>query len=110
MPGQQNIWLWNHISSIWEKAPAVVTTKLMAATGAVKGSAGKLYWVTLNVDGSGGYIELSDDTDGSTAVVYRLQAVGNDSKHAVLDPPMEFTTGIYLKGVDHIVNVIFGYI
>ena len=92
------------------RAEVGLSTLLRTAAGQVKASAGKLYWVTLNVDSSGGYIELSNDLDGSTARVYRLQAVANDSKPAILDPPMEFSTGIYLKSVDHIECVIFGYL
>lgn len=103
-------WLWNHISHIWEKAPAVVTTKRMTATGQVVAGAHKLFWVSMNPSAANSAAVLTDDTDGSTATVFDMFLTTRDHMHMVLSPPMPFSTGIYLKTLTNMTSMIFGYV
>lgn len=92
------------------RAEVGLSTALKVAVGAVKASAGKLYWVTMNGGAGNTRVELSDDLDGSTAAVYALQCLQNCVAHVVLDPPMEFATGIWLKTFTNATDTIFGYL
>jgi len=92
------------------RAEAGLSTALKVAVGAVKASAGKLYWVTMNGGAGNTRVELSDDLDGSTAAVYALQCLQNCVAHVVLDPPMEFATGIWLKTFTNATDTILGYL
>lgn len=82
-------------------------TTLKSGTGSIKASAGQLYWISLNVDDGGGYIELTDATSGGGSVVYRMDR--DYSGHVNFNRPMEFTTGIYLETIGACINAIFGY-
>lgn len=104
------IWLWDEANNLWVPAPAAVVPVRLVAAGPVVGGAHKLYWITLTSDTDNATITLSDDTDGTTGIVYSLKCLANDSRHVVLAPPMPFTDGIYLKSVDKVDEVIFGYV
>jgi len=110
MNEQVAIWLWDDANNVWEKAPAVVITKRMVAVGQVVPGAHKLYWITMNGGAGNTHVELSDDTDGSTAIVHDMNCLQNCALHVVLSPPMPFTTGIYLKTYTNAGSVCFGYI
>lgn len=103
-------WRWNHITNQWEKEPAVVNTIRLVAVGQVAAGAHKLYWVTICPFAANWGIEVSDDTTGLTATVWDAWDDLKSSFHVVLSPPMNFTTGIYLKAMGNPVAVTFGYI
>jgi len=92
------------------RAHGGLSTFLRTTTGVVKNGAGHLYWVTMNGGAGNTRIELSNDADGSTAAVYAINCLQNCAFHVVLDPPMEFDTGIYLKTLSNATDVIFGYV
>lgn len=110
MPAKQNIYYWDDANSVWVEAPAAVVTKRLTGTGQVIAGAHKLYWVTMNGGAGNTHIELSDDIDGSTAIVYDMNCLQNCALHANLSLPMPFTTGIYLKTYTNASSVIFGYV
>lgn len=109
MPGAYE-YRWDDTNEVWVKAPAVVTVVRLIAAGPVVGGAHKLYWITLTSNTANATITLSDDITGLTGIVYSLKCLANDSRHVVLAPPMPFTDGIYLKSVDKVDEVIFGYV
>ena len=81
------------------RAEAGLSTLLRTTAGQIKAGAGKLYWLVVTGNGGNGVIELSDDTDGSTTAKIVVRVPQSDCKPVVLDPPMEFGNGIYLKSV-----------
>lgn len=109
MPGAYK-YLWNHITGAWEKAPAVVSTILRTDAGQIKGSAGKLYWISCNPSVAASEWELTDDTDGSTAVVLEHHHADRESHNTNLIPPMYFANGIYLKTITNMTSMTFGYV
>lgn len=85
--------------------------KLNRLTGAasVKGSPGKLYWITVRGSADGWVVALSDGTASGTVI----WDVGDNTKrgsHINLDPPIPFETGIYLETLTNCTAATFGYI
>jgi len=103
-------WVFDYASELWLPEPASVVTKSKVATGQVIAGAHKLYWIACSPDSTGSEFELSDDTDGSTANVYCHFDSDKHSEHLSLSPPMQFSTGIYVKKFDKIKCLHFGYI
>jgi len=103
-------WLWNHISKRWDKAPSTVTPKRMIATGQVVAGAHKLCWVSMNPSAANSVLELTDAIAGGGAVVFDAFHATRDHMHMVLNPPMPFTTGIYIETLTSFTSIIFGYV
>lgn len=86
------------------------TTVRHTAAGAVVAGAHNLYWVACSPDSPSAEWELSDDLDGSTAAVYDHFDSDKHSEHLIFDPPMKFSTGIYIKKFDHMHSLVFCYV
>jgi len=111
MPAEQvAIWLWNHITEEWEKAPAVVTTVRLVGAGPFVAGAHKLCWLACNPAAGNSVFELSDDTTGLTATVLDCFSTSREGKGWTFKPPMNFVTGIYLKTFTNMTSVTIGYI
>lgn len=104
------LWKWNHLNDTWEKVPAVVSPKRMAAAGQVIAGAHKLYWITCTPSAGNSVWELTDDLDGLGAVVLDCFSTSREGKGFSLTPPMPFDTGIYLKTFTNMTSVTFGYV
>lgn len=109
MPGAYG-WAWNHITEKWERVPSCVTTKRMTGTGQVVEGAHKLYWISMNPSAADSEAALTDNLDGAGDPAFDMFHASRDHMHAVLRPPMPFTTGIYLKTLNHMTSLIFGYV
>lgn len=107
---QEGIWLWNHITHLWERSPAVVNTLRVLAAGQVVAGAHKLYWISCNPGAGNSLWELTDAIAALGAVVLDCFSTARESKHGVFSPPMDFTTGIYLETFTNIDAMTFGYI
>ena len=107
---QIGTWLWNHISSIWEKSPAAVTTVRLGATGQVAAGAHKLCWISCNPSAGNSVWELTDDLVGGFMVVLDHYHTDRESHNTNLIPPMQFTNGIYLKTFTNMTSMAFGYV
>jgi len=70
---------------------------LISTDTAVFSSAGKVYWITISDTGDV-EVELNDSIDNSGTDKWgiKLDASVNNIFHAVFDPPIEFSTGIYV--------------
>lgn len=86
------------------------TTVRKTAAGAVVAGARKLFWIACSPDAPGGEWELTDAIAGGGAVVYDHFDVDKHSEHLVFDPPMKFTTGIWIEKFDHMHSLVFCYI
>lgn len=109
MPGAY-LWLWDDAKEKWVKAPAVVVPKRMTAAGQVVEGAHKLHWVSMNPSAADSEAALTDNLDGAGDPVFDMFHASRDHMHMVLSPPMPFTNGIYLKTLNHMTSVIFGYV
>lgn len=92
------------------RAEVGLQTPRLVGTGQIKASAGKLYWLEVNPGAGNSLLELTDDLDGAGAVVYDCFHTSRESHMHSFDPPMEFTTGIYLKTFTSMTSVIAGYL
>jgi len=83
----------------------------LTATGQVGATgARKLYWMSINPGAGNSVIELTDAIAGGGAVVYDHFHTSRESHVDTLDPPMEFSNGIYLETFTNMTSVIFGYL
>lgn len=105
-----NNYVWNHITGLWEEAPAVVTTRIMRAAGQVAAGAHKLYWISCNPSAGNSEWKLTDATAGGAFVVLEHFHTTRESHNTNLIPPMNFTTGIYLETFVAMTSMTFGYI
>lgn len=116
------IWAWDTDAEEWIKVqvtaagylkvhlmPEEVTTKRMTGVGQVVSGAAKLHWLSMNPSAADSEAVLTDDLDGSGATVFDMFHASRDHMHMLLSPPMPFTTGIYLKTLNHMTSVMFGY-
>ncbi|MBA7607940.1 hypothetical protein ES703_15110 [subsurface metagenome] len=103
-------WLWNHITSIWEKAPAVVRTLRLVAEDTGIAGAHKLYWIACSPDSPGAEWQLTDATAPGGAIVYDHFDPDKHSEQLIFAPPMQFNTGIWIEKFDHMHSLVFGYI
>ncbi len=90
--------------------PSEVTTARLVAVGQVVAGAHKLYWISMNPSAGASVFELTDDITGLTAVVLDHYHAGRESHVFNAQPPMPFTTGIYLKTLTNMTSIIFGYV
>jgi len=109
MPGAYE-YRWDYANNDWEKVPACVTTKRMAAAGSVIAGAHKLYWMSLNPSAALSVVELTDDIAALGVVVFDHFNTARDGHMMNLYPPMCFATGIYLETFTNMTSITFGYI
>lgn len=97
-------------TATYKRASELCSTKRLTAVGAIKASAGKLYWITVRPSTSDWSVSIDNSTDGSGTTVWDAGATSNSAPfHAVFDPPIPCDTGIYLEAVDHITSITAGY-
>lgn len=111
MPGEQVAgWLWNHINNTWEKAPAVVTYDRRVGTGLIVGGEHKLYWVACNPAAGNSVWELTDAVAALGPVALDHFHTGREGHILLINPPMNFTVGIYLETFTNMTSVVVGYV
>lgn len=92
------------------RAEVGLQTPRLVGVGQVKASPGKLYWLLLNPSAGNSTVEFTNDLDGLGAVVLDHFDTAREGHPINFDPPMEFTTGIYLKTFTNMTSVIVGYL
>lgn len=75
----------------------------------VKSSAGKVYWMSVS-DTAALSIELNDSTDNSGTDRFAAVLPANCYGHYIFDPPIEFTSGIYLDVSTATCKIVVGYL
>ena len=108
--GMEGIWLWNHITEEWEKAPAVVTPDRRIGTGLISGGAHKLYWISCTPAAPNAEWEITDAVAALGPVVLAHFDTDRESEVLNYSPPIPFTTGIYLETFVNMTSITFGYI
>lgn len=82
---------------------------VLSADTAVKAAAGEVHWLTVS-DTAALAIELNDSTDGSGTDKWALDLPADGYAHFIFDPPIEFSTGIYLDVSTGTCKVTIGYL
>jgi len=103
-------WVFDTANDVWLPAPAAVKTERKIATGQVVTGAHKLYWLKCNPSAGNSVWELTDDTDGSTAVVLDCFHTSREGHVSSYSPPMQFNNGIYLKTFTNMTSMVFAYV
>lgn len=99
------------VTATYGRASELCLTIRLTAVGAIKATAGKLYWITVRPSSSDWSISIDNSTDGSGTTVWDAGAISHSAPfHAVFDPPIPCDTGIYLEAVDHITSVTAAYV
>ena len=76
---------------------------------AIKASSGAVYWLTMSVTAAA-VVGLANSLTNSTTYVWKATLPTDGYAHYIFDPPLEFTTGIWLDVASGTVDVIVGYI
>ena len=78
--------------------------------GAVVAGARKLFWISCSPDAPGAEFELTDAVGGGQPV--KLDHFDPDKHSEIInfDPPIKFSTGIWIEKFDHIHSLVFCYI
>lgn len=104
------LWLWDATNSVWVKAPAVIVPKRMIATGQVIAGAHKLYWLHMNPSAGSSILELTDAIAGGGTVIYDDFHTDREGHLHPFNPPIPFSTGIYLETLTNYTSLVFGYV
>jgi hypothetical protein len=75
----------------------------------IKSGGGLVHWVTLSATAAS-VVGLADAVGNSTTYVEKFTLPSDGYAHYILDPPLEFATGIWLDVVSGTCDVIVGYI
>lgn len=82
---------------------------VLAASAAVKASPGAVYWLTVS-DTAALAINLENSVTAGGTHLWALDLPASGYAHFIFDPPIEFTTGIYLVVNTTTCKVTIGYI
>ena len=74
----------------------------------VKSAAGEVYWITIS-DTAALSAELNDSADNTGTDKWAIVVPANAYAHFIFDPPIEFSTGIYLDVSTITCIVVIGY-
>jgi len=87
----------------------LLSSGVKTADVALKAEPGKVYWITLYAS-EAAVVGLADSLTNSTTYVWKITLPNTTPFHALLDPPLEFATGIWLDVASGTVDVIVGYV
>ena len=82
---------------------------VLSGDAQVKGSAGVVYWISLS-DTAALAIELNDSVGGAGTDLWGIDIPADGYGHFIFDPPLEFSTAIYLDVSTVTCKVTIGYI
>jgi hypothetical protein len=68
-----------------------------------------LHWITINASAANALVELSDDLDGSGAVVWEYFVGVRKGEQVPFPVPFHFTTGLYIKTFTNLTSLVFGH-
>ena len=102
-------WQWSAAAEKWVKVPHHCTSIRLTDAGLVYDGACDLHWVHGNPSVAESLFEITDDTDGSTAVVLDHFDTTRDGHMLEFCPALHFENGIWLKTFTNMTSVIFGF-
>ncbi|GAG98845.1 unnamed protein product, partial [marine sediment metagenome] len=86
------------------------TTIRKTAVGQAIAGAHHLYWIACSPDAPGAEWVLTDGIAGGGPIKYDHFDNDKHSEHLSFDPPIKFTTGIWIEKFDHMHSLVFCYI
>lgn len=100
------------ITATYNRASELCLTTTLTATGDIKSTAGKLFWLLLtNASTSARLCTLYDDNSGGTSdVIAPFRVAGKASKLFNFDPPIPCGEGISIGQMDGDLTVVGGYV
>ena len=87
---------------------ALLNSGVLSADTSIKTGTGDVYWLTVS-DTAGLAIELNDSTANGGTDKWGIDLPAAGYGHFIFDPPIEFTTGIYLDVSTTSCKVTVGY-
>ena len=87
----------------------LLNSGVQTADVAIKASKGEVYWLTVS-DDSAAVIGLADSLANSTTYLWKLTIPADGYAHIIFQPPIEFSTGIWLDVPTGTPDVIVGYV
>jgi hypothetical protein len=87
----------------------LLSSGVKQADAAIKASPGAVYWLTVS-DTAALAIELNDSLANGGTDKWALDLPAGGYAHFIFDPPIEFSTGIYLDVSTATCKVTVGYI
>lgn len=87
----------------------VISSGIQTADVAIKSSKGAVYWITVSAAGAA-VVGLANSTTNSTTYLWEVSFASAGEMHAVLDPALHFSTGIWLDVASGTVVVVVGYL
>ncbi|MCK4722492.1 MAG: hypothetical protein KAT75_04270 [Dehalococcoidia bacterium] len=91
------------------RAETDTTTVRVTGTGGVVAGDHYLYWIDCNPGAGNSVWELTDAIIALQAIVLDHFHTGREGHIMTLDPPMHFTTGIYLETFTNMTSMVFCY-
>lgn len=114
-------WVWN--GATWDRmyswtggiqkvgrAEIDSTTVRKTAVGQVVAGAHELYWISCNPAAGNSVWELTDAIIALQPIALDHFHTGREGHVMTYDPPMKFTTGIYLETLTNMTSVVFCYV
>lgn len=103
-------WVFDKANNVWLPAPAVVVPKRMAAAGQVIAGAHWLYWIHMNPSAGNSILVLTDAIAALAATLFDDFHTDKEGHLHPFNPPLPFSTGIYLETFTNMTSVLFGYV
>lgn len=97
------------LSRVRDVESGLLTSGVKQADAAIKATAGKVFWVSVS-DTAALAIELNNSTDNSGTDKWAIDLPAGGYALFTFNPPIEFTTGIYLDVSTATCKVVVGYI
>ena len=87
----------------------VISSGVNTADVAIKASEGAVYWITVSATAAG-VVGLANSLTDSATYLWQVTLPTGGCIHAVLDPALHFSTGIWLDVPTGTPDVIVGYL
>ena len=87
----------------------VLSSGVQTADVAIKATPGEVHWLTVS-DTAAAVIQLNDSLDDSGTDQWGVTIPADGYGHFIFEPPLEFTTGIYLNVPTGAPDIYIGYI
>jgi len=86
----------------------LLNSGVLTTDTAIKESTGNVYWLTVS-DTVAAVVGLANSTTNSTTYLWKVTIPSDGYGHFIFDPPIEFSTGIWLDIPTGTPDVIVGY-
>jgi len=89
---------------------ALLSSGVQTGDVAIKATEGIVYWATLSCTATGGVVGLANSATNSTTYLWTITLPTASYVHCVFDPPLRFSTAIWLDVVGGTWTIVVGYV